>query len=199
MLWAGRCFWLRISAMEGEDGWSLAQRDGDGSEQLGGSLVFLHLQCDHSCVAPSGKNHFLCSSFTSPSCPACLPRAGRPQGKGTGARAETPRAPRGGFPSLMAPIYQTICENHPGKQKRGSWHCCVLAEMAALCVHPLKHVIYVYIHIYLIFSIKGRCHFTLSSQLAQRKVLPFSLLLIFPQLSAHAGNHIIRPPCPCPH
>lgn len=92
---AGRCFRLLTSSVEGAASWaagrvgrrhrwSLAWHDLESSERLGGLPIFLRLWHD-SCIAPSGKNHFSCDSFTSPSCLACLPREGRLWGKGRGA------------------------------------------------------------------------------------------------------------------
>lgn len=146
---AGRCFRLLISSAEGaaswaagraggRDRWSLSWCDVVGSEQLGGgSLVFLHLQCN-SCIAPSGKNRFLCNSFTSPSCPVCLPREGKPWGKGRGAYAETPIALCRGFlvstgPDLSGRITQESRDVGAGTAAHGlKWLLCVFVHLSTL-------------------------------------------------------------------
>ena len=91
-------------------------------------------------------------------------------------------------------------ENYPGKQRAGSWHCCMLSEMATVCVHPLKHIC-VYICIEIACHIKHRCHFSLRSQLAERKGLAYQPVGEFsPALSLSRGKEsALSALCACVH
>lgn len=80
----------------------------------------------------------------SPATPLHLPAAlpAFPGKGGCGAKAEEPcRDPCSSLQSV-SPLHwpQYSWENHLGKQRAGSWHCCIVSEMATVCVHPLKHI-----------------------------------------------------------
>lgn len=169
----------------GRNAWSLAWRDVEGSERLGGSLVFLHLQCD-SCIALSGKNRFLCNSFTSPSHPACLPREGEPPGKGRGARAETPIALCRGFLLSTSPNLSGRITQESGDVGAGTAACC-LKWLLCVFIHLSTHT-----HTYICkitCRIKHRCHFTLRTQLGERKAPAYQLVAkFFPALSLSVGK-----------
>lgn len=123
---------------------------GTGGHWPGMAGKALNSQEVHCCcsicdmVAPSGKSYFLGTFFTSPGCPACLPREAKLWGTKQRGPCKDPHStfckvfPFSTSPNLPGTVTKESREQGAGTE--------VLSKMPSLCVHPLNHT---YICIYM--------------------------------------------------